>query len=236
MTGLWLLLAPSPADLAPGAPELRTEEARYAELGAAAEATATAALSLQAAWAERTPPRSPCDDHARLELGWRLERFGAAWREASQALRVQAGRLRAVAAEPTVSPLLTPAARADLDVRLARSDALAAAFLQASAWQVAHVRPTLAACPLSGDGLDAGIANQPVPAHDELGALVAVLAHGDGVVCPGALRADDAVVLVEGGLACWAPDATCACEPAAVWPGAVLGPPIVEGEAPVEDG
>lgn len=230
MIGLWLSLAAAPGELAPGAQSLAEAEARFAALTAAADATAAATVGLQAAWAERPAPRGLCDDHDRLALAWRLERFGAAWREAAQALRVAAARLRALEGEPTVAPLLSGEARAALDARLAHADAVSAAFLQASAWQVAHVRPTLAACPLAGEGLDVGLANQPVPSRDEVGALTAVLARGDGVVCPGALRADDAVVLVEGGRACWAPDATCACEPVEVWPGAALGPPVVEGE------
>ncbi|MSQ02236.1 MAG: hypothetical protein EXR71_10165 [Myxococcales bacterium] len=228
MIALLLLLAPSPADLAPGAEELAAAEARFDDLSAAAEATATAVLSLQSAWAEGKPPKAPCD-HERLSLGWRLERFGAAWREATQALRAQTTRLRALASEPTVSPLIAGDARARLDTRLSRADAGVATFLQASAWQVALIRPVLAACPLAGEGLDAGRANQPLAARDEGNGLVAVLARGDGVVCPSAVRADDAVVLVEGGLACWAPDDTCACEPAPVHPAAVLGPPVVEG-------
>lgn len=234
MIGLWLSLAPSPGELAPGAQQLAEADAQFSELTAATDATATATLGLQAAWAEAKPPKGVCDDHARLELAWRLEHFGAAWREATQALRVASARLRTLEAEPTVAPLLTGEARAALDARLAHADALSAAFLQASAWQVAYIRPVLAACPLTGEGLDGGVANQPVASRGEVGALTAVLARGDGVVCPGAIRADDAVVLVEGGKACWAPDATCACEPVAVWPGAALGPPIVEGEAPAE--
>ncbi len=229
MITLLLLLAASPSDLAPGAQELAASEARFAELSATAEATATAVLSLQTAWAEGKPPKTPCDDHERLSLGWRLERFGAAWREATQALRAQTVRIRALAAEPTVAPLVTGDARARLDARLSRADAIVAAFLQASAWEVSFIRPVLAACPLTGEGLDAGRANQPLAARGEGNGLVAVLARGDGVVCPGAIRADDAVVLVEGGRACWAPDDTCACDPAPVYPAAVLGPAVVEG-------
>ncbi len=228
MIALLLLVAPSPGDLAPGAQELAASEARFEELSAAAEATATAVLSLQTAWAEGTPPKAPCDDHERLSLGWRLERFGAAWREATQALRAQTARLRTLAAEPTVSPLIIGEARTRLDTRLTRADAVADAFLQASAWEVSFIRPVLAACPLAGEGLDAGRANQPIAARGEGAGLVAVLARGDGVVCPGALRADDAVVLVSGGRACWAPDDTCACEPDPVYPAAVLGPPVVD--------
>ena len=170
-------------------------------------------------------------------LGWRIERFGAAWREAAQAWRAQADRVRGLRAAPTVLPLVDERRAARLDAALAGADASAAAFVQASAWQVAYVRPTLAACPLVGVGLSDGLDTLPVAARGEDLGPVAVLAVGDGFVCPGAIRADDAVVLVarepasrkELPLACWAPDATCACTPVPVFPAAVLGPPVVEG-------
>jgi hypothetical protein len=58
---------------------------------------------------------------------------------------------------------------------------------------------------------------------------VAVLGMGDGYVCLGAepaeaRRADDGVVMVPGGRACWARNASCGCTPEPVEPGAVLGP------------
>jgi hypothetical protein len=227
-----LLFAAGPADLAPGAPELAAATSHFEEVLAAARATGRAVVQLQAAWTERAVPKTPCDDLDRLSLGWRMERFGAAWREGAQALRARAASLRALRAAPTISPLLVGAAGERLDDQLAAGDAHVAAFLQASAWQEAYVRPTLAACPITGEGLSAGVDRQPLAARGEQVDLVAVIARGDGVICPGAVRADDAVVLVTGGQACWAPDATCACEPAPVFPGAMLGPPIVEGTEP----
>jgi len=234
MIPLALFFAATPADLAPGAQELAAAQTRYEEVYAEAEATGTATLQLQARWVVGKPPKSPCDDHDRLALGWRMERFGAAWREASQALRAQGTRLRELVVAPTVAPLLLGDSASKLEARLARGDAAVARFLQASAWEVAYVRPTLAACPLAGEGLDVGVTTQPVRAAGEGDRLVAVLASGSGVVCPGAIAADDAVIFVKQGEACWAPDAGCSCTPEPVFPGAVLGPPIVEGEVPSE--
>ncbi len=226
------LLAAPPADLAPAAGELDASLARFEEVYAAADATGTAVAQLQVAWTQRVVPKTPCGDLDRLSLGWRLERFGAAWREGVQALRARSAELRMLQAAPTISPLLTGAAGERLDARLGRADAQVARFLQSSAWEEAYVRPALAACPLTGEGLSAGEANLPLLAAGEGGGLVALVGRGDGYVCPGAIRADDAVVLVREGSACWAPDSTCACTPAAVFPGAVLGPPIVEGTEP----
>ncbi len=230
MIWIGLLLALSPADLAPGAQELAAAEARFQEVFDAAEATGTAVTQLQSRWVVNEAPREVCDDHDRLALGWRIERFGAAWRESSQALRAQSARLRELQGAPTVAPLVAGEAGAALATRLTAADALVARFLQGSAWEVAYVRPVLAACPIAGAGLDDGVNNPPLRAKAEGSGLVAVLASGDGVVCPGAVRADDAIVLLKDGVGCWAPDATCACEPRTVFPGAVLGPPIVEGE------
>ncbi len=234
---LWIvpLILAAPGDLAPGAQELDAAELRLGELRAATEAAGTATLRLQAAWTEWASAKgSPCDDHDRLSLGWRIERFGAAWREASQALRAQASRVRSLRAASTVAPLVDEARGRRIGEALSAADEQALAFLQASAWQVAYVRPVLGACPLAGEGLDRGLAVAPLPARGEAARPVAVLARGSGFVCPGAIPADDAVVLVAAELgqaarACWAADATCACEVGEVFPGAVLGPPVVEG-------
>lgn len=234
MIWIGLVFALNPADLAPGAQELAAAEARFKEVFDAAEATGTAVTQLQSRWVAEPPPKDVCD-HDRLALGWRIERFGAAWRESAQALRVQSARLRELQAAPTVSPLVVGEAGVALGARLASADALVARFIQGSAWEVAYVRPVLAACPIAGAGLDDGVNNPPLRAKAEGSGLVAVLASGDGVVCPGGVRADDAVVLLQDGQGCWAPDATCACEPRTMFPGAVLGPPVVEGE-PVEEG
>lgn len=228
---LYLPLAlAGPAEIAPAAQELDASESRLEALLATSEGVGAATLRLQVAWTQAPAPKGgPCADHDRLSLGWRVERFGAAWREAVQALRVEGGRLDALRAAPTVAPLVDAARGARIAGARARVDAQVSAFLQASAWEVAYVRPVLSACPLAGPGLSAGVASLPVPARDDPPRPVAVIGRGAGFVCPQGTPADDAVVLVNGGEACWAPDATCTCEPVAVYPGAVLGPPVVEG-------
>lgn len=238
MIPIVLLLAATPGDLAPGAGELATARSRFADLRVAADATGLAVAQLQVAWTEHPVPKAACDDLDRLSLGWRMERFGAAWREAVQALRASTAELRALRLAPTISPLLTGPAAEALVAELAAADAEVAQFLQASAWQVAYVRPALSACPITGEGLSPGMNHLPLAARGEGAARVAVIGRGDGYVCPDAVRADDAVVLVKGGAACWSADASCACTPEPVFPGAVLGPPIVDGtgtaEAPAE--
>ncbi len=49
-------------------------------------------------------------------------------------------------------------------------------------------------------------------------------------MCPGAIRADDAIVLLPvspsgDALACWSASNSCGCDPLPVYPGGVLGPP-----------
>ncbi len=212
-----------PADLAPGAPELIAAQQRLEALLATSQAAARATARLQAAWTSRPAPRSPCADAERLAIGWRIERFGAAWREASQAARAQAERVRKVSGAATVAPLVDAKWSARLEALRARTDRDARAFLEASAWEVAWVRPALAACPIVEPAPAPGIPMLEVPVRGEPPPAVAVLALGDGWVCPGAVRADDAVVLVPGE-ACWSASPTCGCEPGKVDPGAVLGP------------
>ncbi|MFZ5479847.1 MAG: hypothetical protein ACOZNI_23990 [Myxococcota bacterium] len=222
---LLLLLGASPADLAPGAPELLEAEGRLRALLVTAEAVGAATARLQVAWTTLPPPpKDPCADAARLEVGWRIERFGAAWREAAQAVRAQADRVRRVRGAPTVSPLVD----ADWGKALDALDAAAAregrAFVEASAWQVAYVRPVLGACVVAEPAPAPGVPMLTAPVRGEDAPPVAVLALGDGWVCPAKVRADDAVVLVEGGRACWSASETCGCTPERVEPGAVVGP------------
>ena len=233
MVALSFLLGFGAADLAPTIQELDAAWARLVELASASQAAGTATLALQVEWTQRKVPRSPCDDHDRLSLGWRIEHFGAAWREATQAARAQSTRVADVRARPTVAPLVDERRRTEIGAVIARVDAQAASLLQASAWQVAYVRPVLAACPIAGVGLDGGASESPLLARQDDVLPVAVLAMADGFVCPAALRADEAIVMVDSGFACWGADATCACTPVAVWPGAVLGPPVVEGSGEV---
>jgi len=244
---LALAYAAGPADLAPGAPELTAAERRLADLLSSAEAAQVAVARLQAEWTRRTPakppppPRSggspgPCDDVERLEIGWRAERFGAAWRELAQSARAEAERVQRIRSMPTVSPLVDASWGERLDPLVERADHVSRALVEASAWQERYVRPALVVCPAAAALPAPGLDLARVPVRGEAPPKVAVLAVGDGVVCPGALRADDAVVLVDG-VACWDASGTCTCVPEPVLPGAVLGPALPEPEpTPAEPG
>jgi hypothetical protein len=218
----------APQDLAPGVPELLAAEGRLDALLNTAIATERATSRLQAAWTGRAAPKSVCADPARVDLGWRIERFGSAWREASQAARVQAERVRRIRAAATVAPLVDSAWAVRLDRRVAEADRSARAVLEASAWEAAFVRPVLGACPVSALASTPGVTMLDTPVREEPTAYVAVLALGDGWICPGGARAEESVVLVPGQ-ACWSASPTCGCTPEKVEPGAVLGPPVVEG-------
>lgn len=230
--GLLLLLGALPASLAPGAPELHEAQNRLDALLAVERAVATATARTQAAWAARTaltPPKGqrlpgPCADPERVGLGWRIEHFGAAWREAAQAVTAQAERVRTVRRSPVAAPLVDAAWAAALDADLAAADRARVAFLEASAWEARHVRPVLAKCPAPPLLAAPGFA---LPGPGERGAApapVAVLALGAGQVCPGGERAEEGVVLLADGRGCWEAGPACVCAPEPVLPGAVLGP------------
>lgn len=234
MLALSFLLAFGPADLAPAVQDLDAAWSRLVQLVSASQAAGTATLALQVEWTQRPLAKGTCDDHDRLALGWRIERFGTAWREATQAARIQADRVVSLRARPTVAPLVDERRRGEISALVAEVDAQTRAFLQASAWEVSYIRPVLAACPIAGVGLDLAARNAPVLARQDAVLPVAILAMADGFVCPGGIQAEEAVILVEHGQACWAADASCACTPQQVFPGAVLGPPIVEGKGDAE--
>ena len=222
--GILLLLALGPVDLAPGAPALQAESDRLETMLITAQSSQVASLRLQTRWTVFATPATPCADKGRVEIGWRTERFGAAWRQAVQAVLAQADRVRRLRAQPTVAPLIDQRWGEALDTLLASAATQRTAFLEASAWQAAFVRPVLAQCPMvppqPTDGLE--VLEAPVRNAPEL--PVAVLALGDGYVCPGLQRADSAVVLVRSGRACWSVTDDCACDIRPVYPGAVLGP------------
>jgi hypothetical protein len=222
---LSLLVAFSPADLAPGARELSAAEAHLQAMLRVARATRAATVRLQTAWTRQAAAKGdPCVDTARLELGWRIERFGAAWREAAQAARAAAADARRVRNAPTAAPLVEARWAASLEAAFAEADAIAASFVEASAWQATWVRPVLAACPIVPARPDPGQPGDPPTAAGEPAIPVAVLGLGDGWICPDRQRADESVVLLAGGEACWAPDVACSCEPQIALPGAVLAP------------
>src|SRR5688572_26337469 len=80
MVGVAGLAQAAPPDLAPGAPELLAAERRLEALLNTAVATERATSRLQAAFTQIPAPKSVCSDLDRVGLGWRIERFGSAWR------------------------------------------------------------------------------------------------------------------------------------------------------------
>lgn len=227
---LWLM-ALRPADLAPGAPELQEAELKLSNLVRTAQAVGAATSRLQVAWTN-FPTTSTCEDAARLEIGWRIERFGAAWRESVQAARAASARLAEVRTAPTVTPLLSVEWSARLDALTLAVDTQERSFLEASAWQLRLVRPALAACPIPPLQPAAGIPMPTVAVRGEPSLPVAVLTtEQGGYVCPGARPAEGAVILLADGRGCWAPDVGCGCDLADVEPGAVLGAPSTKDEA-----
>lgn len=240
--------------LAPTAPELQDAEARLTELLAQSKAVGAAASRLQTALTRRKSPvaagasvPASCQDVVSLDLGWRAERFGAAWREVAQAVRVQAERLHSYRYAPTVAPLVEGGWGARLDDLERAAAREIATFREAGAWQERYVRPHLAQCPVplalpaSGEvRRDVAVrASAGVPAR---GGWVAVLGYGKGQVCVAegasvrAVPAEDGVVFVPtvdgAARACWNPDTLCACALTTVEPGAALGPDLAE---PTED-
>lgn len=211
-----------PAALAPGAPEFEAATARLDARLSAARAIGLATSLAQAAFTQL--PAGDCADAARLELGWRAERLGAAWREATQAAVAEADRVRRIRAAPTFSPLLSPARAAAVDATQAAVDLQRAAVLEAGAWQATFARPALAACPAPALAPREGFGPVAIAARGDPKLPVAVLAMGDGYVCPPGVRAEEAVVLLDAGEACWSASVTCGCAPRPVLPGAVLGP------------
>ena len=220
-----------PAALAPGAPELLSAQATLADRLRTAQSVSEAVLALQTAWTRLTPGKTACESTPRLELAWRIEHFGAAWREATQAAIAQSSRVQQLQQAPTVSPLITPDRQAELSELYRAIEKEKVVFLEASAWQSRYVRPVLTACPAWELTPTGGVESGKTITRDEDVLPVAVLALGDGYVCPGGQRAEGAVVLARSGRACWSETAGCNCEVVPVLPGAVLGPVLVSQPA-----
>lgn len=205
-------------------PPVTPEEvaARAAAAAKAAKPGADLSRTVHAQTAVAVSTGSPCADADRLALGWRIERFGTAWRDTAQAVRVAAARLQATRQAPTASPLVDDRWAARLDDLVEQARLAERAWREASVWQARFVRPVIQACPAPELGPAAGVAASPAWALGERPPAVAVLARGEGVVCPDGERAEDAIVVLEGATACWAASTPCACDPQPVEPGAVV--------------
>lgn len=212
--------AVEPSRLAPDLATLATQRSRLEAQLSRADAVGEALVRLHNRLAERQARegRAPCADAEGQGLVARARAFGAAYRDAVQAARVQAERVRGTAAAPTVAPLLTREDLRRLETLSARSEAQVRAYGELAAWHSAHV-PPVARCPaplVPAEGLaGAGAGGSERP--------VAVIGVGGGRLCPAGLPADGRVVVLPGPRACYG-GAACACTPTEVLPGAVLGP------------
>lgn len=135
------VLAPTPADLQAALSDLR---ARLV----AAESAGSATASAQNAWVESgAPGRKPCAEPADALLVAKAADEGQRWRDAAQAARASADRLRPMLVAPTIQPLLDPDTSARASALLAAVDQDTARYLEASAWQARYLAPTVARCP-----------------------------------------------------------------------------------------
>src|SRR5262249_12100079 len=111
-------------------------------------------------------------------LSWvaRSRPLGAAYRDAVQSVRVEAGRVRTLLAAPTVSPLVDENDRRDAESLLNKSVAEARQYLEVLAWQRRFVDPLWERCKpeLSpAEGISAGVLAQYTPLEKPI-AVIAV--------------------------------------------------------------
>jgi hypothetical protein len=210
--------------LAPGQPDWvehrRALEAKLSEVEALQTAVARIHNTLAAFLA--APQGRPCDSEQGRSLVARSRLFGAAYRDAAQSARAEAGRARALLTAPTVAPLLQEGDRSDTEALLQRSQRSVRSYLEAIAWQNRFVEPLLARCQAKLGPAEGLPGAGPVAGTDA--APVAVVGVGGGRICPGNFPADGRVVILRSAKACYG-GSTCACEARPVLPGAVLGPP-----------
>lgn len=210
--------------LAPTLSEFNAEFERLERRVDAADAVAAALFRVHNAFAEHRGDDElwpACDEPWFADLAPRARLLGPALRDRAQSARVQSAHVRRLRSAATVEPLIDGAMAARIDALAARIARLEATYLEAAEWHARHVVPLTKRCELElrpGAGLDVALPRATAASP------IAVLAVGDGLVCPAGIRAP-AVVLVKDGLACYGA-ADCSCEPAPVPPAAVLGPEI----------
>lgn len=219
----WLLLAVlARADdaglLAPGIGELEVHLVRAETLEAEAAAAASALARVQVAWVQEgcARGREGCPAERRADLAGRARIFGVAWRDLLQSTRAERDRVSRLAAEPTVYPLMQPEHVRRVDALGVRVDAGVRSWLTAVAWHRRFM--DVAGEPALGPGFPA---MGPPPAR------AAVIVAEGGRLCPDPGVERGPIVIVAPATACWSAG-PCDCEPAPVWPGAVLGPAPIE--------
>ncbi len=219
--------APPAAPLVPPR-ALAPDHAYFTQALAESEGAVRAVVALGGAlarvhngWAERQARGVPaCDDREAVALAARAPVLGAAYRDAVQTVRVRASRLTRLVVSPVLTPLLGARERDRVDAVLRASRDHARAYLEASAWQSAHLHGWATRCKpeLAPVG---GLVSRATRSDPD--AATAVIGVGGGRVCPVDLPADGRAVVVLGGAACYAP-AQCDCTPVQVLPAAVIGP------------
>lgn len=133
-----LILAPPPPAwgqaelLAPGPATLDAAVVRLVSWLERAEALARQVAALQNGMASAARSGAdPCADDRRAQIA----ALGVAWRDAAQAARAEADRVRRIRGSPGVAPLLGGESLATLEDRLGRVDRQSRLYAEARAWQ-----------------------------------------------------------------------------------------------------
>lgn len=231
----------NPSILAPGLVQAGEAISRLDRLVEEASAIGTALFRVHNEFGQNramAPAPPDCTTPWLLDLGARTRELGRGFRDAVQSARVQGRRVEAMTVEPTVRPLLDPETNHRILSLLTRVDDLVRRYPEAASWQEAYVEPMLRGCepalvPAAGMADAAPVAAKEGFVASERNArksaLVAVIAFGEGWLCPGAVPA--AGVMLVAGEVCYSASESCDCTPAPVSPATVLGPATNAGSA-----
>ena len=215
----------SPSLLAPGPQDLAAALSTTQKLLGDAEVVGIATARLQNRLAELLAAGAKdCAPPELLSLTARANIFVTHHRDATQSARAQDKRLTRLLAATTIEPLLDPATLRQIDVLHQRLQRQIQLFFQLRSWHGQYVTPLLRACKPALVTTEGLADPAPRPAN-EIRSEVAVIGIRGGMVCPVGVRADDDVVVIADGQACYsAAEGDCYCKPGVVLPGAVLGP------------